>query len=323
MDENLVGYLLNALDPDTQREVGAYLKDNPEVQRRLDLLRQSLEPLAVDREEIAPPAGLVLRTLAGVAEYQCRRLPEAPTLPLTPPVRTARRWWGRADVLVAAGLLLAIAGLAPPVVDHARQKHQIEKCANNLRGFHDALQDYSTRKGSFPNVANEPWPHNVAGMMVPLVQDATGTALNVRCPGNGKPHSPSWTAAEIRAMDHQQFLDDVAGKLLGCYAYSLGYRDDAGRYRALRPTAHGRLPIMADGPPEDRGDGNSPNHRGKGQNVLFADGQVQFLDEPRVYGHDLYRNDNGEVQAGLHPRDIVLGASNDRPNPPPSRAGSP
>ena len=35
MDENLIGYLLNALDEDTARQVEAGLRENPEVQKRL------------------------------------------------------------------------------------------------------------------------------------------------------------------------------------------------------------------------------------------------------------------------------------------------
>ena len=63
MDEHLVGYLLKALDSDTERQVGDYLRASPEGRTRLELLRQALEPLEADKEEIDPPADLHLRTL--------------------------------------------------------------------------------------------------------------------------------------------------------------------------------------------------------------------------------------------------------------------
>ena len=36
MDENLVGYLLDALDPETQREVEQHLETEPAAQSRLE-----------------------------------------------------------------------------------------------------------------------------------------------------------------------------------------------------------------------------------------------------------------------------------------------
>ena len=77
MDENLIGYLLNALEPREQREVEDALHNFPETQRRLELLRQALDPLAVDSEASDPPSGLWVRTLARVAEHRCRELPRA------------------------------------------------------------------------------------------------------------------------------------------------------------------------------------------------------------------------------------------------------
>jgi len=81
MDENLVGYLLDALDPDTHRQVEKYLHDEPGVRQKLETLRRALEPLAADRDPPEPEPGLALRTLCRVAEYRCRPLPQAPAPP--------------------------------------------------------------------------------------------------------------------------------------------------------------------------------------------------------------------------------------------------
>jgi hypothetical protein len=67
MDENLVGYLLQSLDPETQAQVEDYLHSHPEAQARLERLRQALEPLAANNEEVAAPPGLWVRTLAHIA----------------------------------------------------------------------------------------------------------------------------------------------------------------------------------------------------------------------------------------------------------------
>src|SRR5262249_39151708 len=75
MDDNLVGYLLDALDADTRRAVEDHLRTHPEARARLDRLRRLLEPLEADREPPAPPPHLVQATLARVAEARGRPLP--------------------------------------------------------------------------------------------------------------------------------------------------------------------------------------------------------------------------------------------------------
>src|SRR4051794_1663912 len=78
MDENLVGYLLQLLDEPTRAEVEARVKADPETRARLDRLEKMLAPLGVDREHPAAPPGLVIDTLARIAEARC------PSRPLTP-----------------------------------------------------------------------------------------------------------------------------------------------------------------------------------------------------------------------------------------------
>ena len=68
LEENLVGYLLEALDPDEKRQVERAIQDDPEVRRRLELLEIALQPLAAGREHPLPPVDLRYRVLARVAE---------------------------------------------------------------------------------------------------------------------------------------------------------------------------------------------------------------------------------------------------------------
>src|SRR5262249_40315229 len=64
MDDQLVGYLLNALDEDARRQVETYLHASPDARRKLESLRTALSPLESDRAHPAPPAGLAERTVA-------------------------------------------------------------------------------------------------------------------------------------------------------------------------------------------------------------------------------------------------------------------
>ena len=54
---------------------------------------------------------------------------------------------------------------------------------------------------------------------------------------------------------------------------------------------------------------------GRGQNILFAGGFVQFSTKATVgpNNDDIYRNDDGRVRAGLHRFDASLGRADDMP----------
>jgi prepilin-type processing-associated H-X9-DG protein len=320
MDDNLVGYALNALDPDTQREVEAYLGTNPDARRRLELLRRSLEPLAADRVECEPPAALVVQTLSRVAEYCCRDLPRAPVAPHVRAPVASRPLWRRVDVLVAATLLLTALGVGIPYLSHIHAQRGIAECQDNLRVFYNALKTYGDQHDNkLPNVAALEPPRNVAGLVAPILM-AAGTLpadANVGCPGNSKPKTCPLTLHDLQTLDAEAF-NKHAQDLICCYAYSLGYRDQAGGYHgpAFEPEQPNHLlPIMADRPPRDPAAGNSANHGGDGQNVLFLDGHVRFCPTRTVglNGDDIYLNRDGRQAAGLDCTDTVLGSSASSP----------
>src|SRR5262245_20423350 len=200
MEENLVGYILESLDPETHRRVEAELRTNAQVRNRLDLLRRALEPLAADAADVPPPPDLWVRTLARIARDRCRppgppdgdvsgspfrNLPRAPRPAWSEWLGSAGTLaWRRADVLVAALLLVVVGGLAVTWLGGAWRDEQVYACQNNLRMFHQALCSYSDQHdGEFPRVGSEP-PRNVAGIFVPLLRDAgcLGGDVSVACP---------------------------------------------------------------------------------------------------------------------------------------------
>jgi prepilin-type processing-associated H-X9-DG protein len=334
MDENLVGYLLNSLDPDTQRQVETYLHTTPEAQHRLELLRRALEPLAADAEEEMVPGGLWVRTLGHIAHDQCSRrrepdvlpLPTTRSLPLAPwsaGETEVRSWWRRADVLVAALVLFAALGMGVTFLPAMWQRHQILACQNNLRLFGHALSAYSQHHDhEFPKVEAEP-PHNVAGIFVPILRESGVLSgdVAVNCPANGNRPVRALTLAELDELsrDRPREFAEVVRRLAGCYAYTLGYGVPEDHH-GLRDDDGNDLPLLADRPDYTDGrlgTGNSPNHGGHGQNVLFIDGHVRFC-TTRMAGvdhDDIYLNQGGDVAAGRNRLDSVLGASAATPFP--------
>lgn len=67
MRDLLLGYLLDALEPEEKRELERRLSIEPELRRDLELLRRSLEPLDGSSSLIDPPAGLARRTCDWIA----------------------------------------------------------------------------------------------------------------------------------------------------------------------------------------------------------------------------------------------------------------
>jgi prepilin-type processing-associated H-X9-DG protein len=323
MEENYVGYVLNALDAQTHHEVKEHLLRHPEDHRQVDLIRQALEPLAADAEEIEPPRDLAVRTLARIAEFSCRELPRTPAPAPRRSEFTYQRWWQRADVLVAASLFLCVTLLIPPLINHLNHEHQRESCKNNLRQFGEALIVYSDQHGGrFPNVADLAVPpsRQVAGAVIPLLIDEGELKkgdVTVVCPANGPPRGCPWTLADLGRMSRHEF-EKAAPLLSCCYGYSLGYRDAEGKVAAFR---HGGFPVplMADRPPFREGSAdpsaNSPNHGGEGQNVLFTDGHVEYLTKNTYRGDNFYVNHEGLPRAGVNQDDPVVGISEASPLP--------
>lgn len=326
MDENLIGYLLKALDDDEHRQVERRLRSDPALPRRLELLTRSIEPLAADAAPAEPPADLWVRTLASVAERRSRELPRAPKT-LSFADAAPRRWWRRADLFVAAAAVLIGLSLIPSSVVLLRQQRDKLQCQNNLRQLHQALMAFCDRhEQELPKVEEKP-PRNFAGVFVPILHSAgtLGPDTTLGCAAAGARGVSQRTLEELDEMrrarpeEYEQYTRDSAGG----YAYALGYRDADNRLIGLRrdATSDG-LPVMADRPPyiESVGFcevGNSRNHGGSGQNVLYLGGHVVFSTTRTVGvgGDDIYVNRQRKVAAGLDRLDTVLGAGAAQPSP--------
>ncbi|HEV3203600.1 MAG TPA: hypothetical protein VGY77_04420 [Gemmataceae bacterium] len=322
MDNNLVGYLLDALQPEERRDVENYLRSHAEARERLKRLKEMMKPLEADLDTIQAPQGLWMRALARVAEFQCRPLPAPPARPRSVPAVSSRRPWRRADALVAAGILLCLTLLIPPGINKLRYYHNRSGCQDNLRNFHFALHEYSERhNGRFPNVAETaPAPRNVAGTFVIVLKEGgflEEGRVSVNCPSNGRQAPCSVPLQSLTTMGDEEFKR-CASNLAGCYAYSLGYRDGNEIQGLRNDPKYGFLPIMADRPPTGvpLGDpGNSPNHAGQGQNVLFINGSCKFC-PTRTVGYqqdDIYLNFDKKVAAGKNQMDTVLAPSDSPP----------
>lgn len=310
-DEDLIGYLLDLTDPAERAGVEAAVADRPEVAARLDRLRAALAPLDADKDEIDPPAGLAMRTVARMATHIVEHVPAGRRSgSAVRPVAAAadrpdyRAVGGRfrADWAVACGIGLVAVGLGLSAVGKARHRAAVLGCQNNLLALHRGLAGYAdTHAGKLPEVGDEPYP--TAGSFVLALHDAGQVPPDFRpvCPADPRP--PVTRTAPVS------------------YAYPLGYRTPAGEVVGRRRSADGHgdsdlLPVSADYPIPAAAPGGGPTSaHPAGQNVLFLGGHVKFTASPAVglFGDDIYRNHLGAVAAGVDRTDTVLGRCDDRP----------
>ena len=313
--EQLLGYLLGALDDDERLEVEQQLEANPPWREELESLALSLEPLAETYEELEPPAGLAERTCSLIAGRTAVTPAGGKTLhPATRAEIRGRSRWSIADVVVMAGVCLAGAMLFFPVISQSRYAARLQACQNNLRELGFALIDYSEKagRGHFPEVPVE-GNRAVAGIYAPLLLDA-GYLTDERqiiCPSSAlAQQTENW---ELSSLDE---IDGASGQTLlliqrsigGSYGYSLGVVVN-GLYRAPKNLGRSHFALMADAPSLQLAEYRSTNHGGRGNNILYEDGHTQYVVESCVEGDNPFVNRLGWREAGVDIDDAVVAPS--------------
>jgi hypothetical protein len=315
MQPDLVGYLWQCLDADEHRRVSEQLDADPKLRDDLAALRERLAPLESDREPEPAPAGLAVDTMARIAEHVCRdrQLPKAPPV-TTRAAGSDRPWRRRIDVAVAASIVLTSLGLLLPTVLILQEQAGRARCQDNLRTMWTGLKEYKSEYRRLPDPGKVSRP--VAGMIAPLLRDARFLPQDAHlvCPATKVPDNVDLSVADLDKLPRNQF-DEIAPRLLPGYAYSLGYRDPDGKLHSVdtMDIDAQQLPIIADSPAATPTVGNSPNHVGHGQNLLYMDGHADFR-TTRMLGtgdalDDIYLNKHNLAKAGVDARDVVLGSS--------------
>ncbi|MCG8586345.1 MAG: hypothetical protein MI757_16680, partial [Pirellulales bacterium] len=178
MQEQLLGYLLGALEPDEQREVEQSLSDDPLLRYQLEELRAELEPLEAGLRDYDPPLALAARTCEMVASR-----PMATTADEASAAKASRM--RLIDMAVAASVVLAAAALFVPAVSNSRYAAHLAQCQNNLRQLGRAILQFGESNGQLPEV---PTKGNLAaaGVYAPLLADQGHTAVSdwIVCPAS-------------------------------------------------------------------------------------------------------------------------------------------
>ena len=305
--QEMLDFALRQTDESTRGQFQRAMAADPILAQRLERLERAIERLVDDGEAIEPPRGLAERTAALVAE---RRRARKAILDFVP-VKVPFRW---ADVAVAAGILLAGLVTLLPAVHRSRQRMDQAGCGFNLQQLGVGLAQYADVHHFYPYATDERAHH--VGTFPAMLKDAgmLSDLSTLDCPCNGtcastKGPLPSHSElAMLRLTDEDRY-----NKLLAWdYAYNVGYQHSPGHPGPVTAVHTSNVAILADQPPHDDGlkvlDGNSLNHGGRGQNVLFADMHVRWHNTRRTspLDSDMFLNEERRPAPGVGPTDAVL-----------------
>lgn len=340
MQDNLIGYLLDAIDSDEALNVQQALDTEAaagshRLTDRLTRLRSALQPLEADRTPEPPPPGLADRTLkfvrsqAAVTAAVQQAVTPPPVEPLTaspagpslspeptsvvaPPSKSLLDRLIMGATAIAAMVLLA--PLLLETIEESRTRRVERKLgvlAGALHGYADSHREYPTPPAS--------GPLSRAGLYAPTLvaehrlQADDGTLL---VPGSSLSQSGTFRIPSVEELERAvgtARLEMLVRQMGGDFGYTLGHRNEAGDLQSIGDSRRSHHPIMADAPADH---GFHARHHPSGlHHVLFEDGRVQRVFDPTFADdHDhLYRNHDGDLAAGVDPDDSAIGGSHHQP----------
>jgi prepilin-type processing-associated H-X9-DG protein len=322
MHQQLLGHLLGALDDAEEEQVEARLEQDEKWRREWVRWRRRLAPLEALRPDFEPPAGLAARTCRFVAA--CKPSPTDALAPrrrmspvFAPPSRIAHVGWH--DVAVVALLLVTTGAVLFPAIHGSRFHARLATCQDGLRQFGAALTQYSHHHGDAVSRLARNGQLTAAGVRVAdrfkdgLLTDrvqavfpeawlaAQGAAWRALPVGMQiqHPSSPRTAVAKISARQSpgpQFFGPQSWAADNGPGMWHVGTTDQ----RRLTPSLTDAA-LLADAPGADLPGRALESHGGRGRNVLFQDGHIDFL--PCAASRDLadlaLSGDDGFSDSGI------------------------
>jgi hypothetical protein len=187
MREHLVGYLLNAVEPDEHKLVEEKLASDDSLRQDMKVLEWSLHPLSVDHGHHEPPQGLAQRCCQFVysrTEVMPVALSPAGTIGGT----VNKRRWSWLDLSVAGAIAVAAAVLLVPAIYQSNAHARLLACQNNLKDIGLATASYSDRHNGY-----YPAPNQAIRHLRTAVGRRSWPAIFWQSPiGNWFAHSRNW-----------------------------------------------------------------------------------------------------------------------------------
>lgn len=253
--------------------------------------------------------------------------------------RSTRPAFTSKDLLIVVVLILALSAVLAVSLQMAREKANRQKCSSNLRALGQVLLLYCNENNGYyprttytpgpsvklvagtgidassPFAPGGPEPNDVSAAIFLLLRTQEIGSEVYTCPSSGAVKD-DFGGAGRTAANRSNFSDyrkDLS------YSFANPYPDDsgvAGKYDLYAASISPFFATGADINPGPSGNpaalavttasssrqirqANSPNHGGKGQNVLYGDGHVDWQTTPLagIKADNIYTNRLGQVMA--------------------------
>ena len=311
--EDLLGYVLGALDAEEQKELQQKIDSDPQLDERLLEVKSHIAPLELLNDSSGARPGLARRTCELVAAQINESEKSEVKMSQEASPASLHRWssWSMTDALVAAASVAIFASLLFPMISYTKYCTNITYCSNNLCSIGTALHSYSEfNEGRFVEIPKE-GPLAFAGIVAPVLKEAQyiddDKLFACQAVSRDKPFMIPSTDQIRRCSTGEQgeYFRRISS---GDYGYSFGYMD-GDKYCSPRNLGRAYTIIAADKPSIRSINGPSENHGGRGQNVLFEDLSVRFVVGNAIADDQIYVNSHNIVAPGVSARDNVIGAS--------------
>ncbi len=304
----LFDYCIGLTSDEEAAEVKALITSNKEAAEIHTKLKAALSPL--DSIEFEPcPDELVegtiwrVNSVANSGQRQLQQLldkEQAQTV-----TNKSQFWWNFGKMAAAAAVIFFVVGTWFAPLDFARQRYRQYRCRGQLasiyKGLDNYISDYDGQQPFVATIAGAPW-HKVGNQGKENCSNTRNIWLLVKgdyvnplafiCPGKSCAQ-----ALQFDSCDMQKYNDFPDRRYI---TYSIRIRCPN------TPCILGNKPIMADSNPIFDGLGaesstelkirlddkllviNSGNHNRRGQNVLFGDGSVKFIEGRYISDDDIF-----------------------------------
>jgi len=281
--DRLIEYHLGWLDDEQRRRAEEQMEFDPELAAEGRALERLFGLLAA--YEVDVPPDLTERTIEGV-ERRLRPVKISPE----PVAVVGGGGLSVRDLVAAAAMIAIVLALLVPAYVRAREEGRRAACRAQLRNIGYAVLTYGTTyAGQLPFAG-----HRAGAYWLPVRKPGTPVSDNDRhlyLLVRMRLAEPEWFVCPDRCdgivmqADRPEAFRTFPERANCTYSFQCmaGPRP--------RLTDYPRMPILADQTPVFAGgryvrpcnpDCNSPNHRSAGQNVLFADGSVQWTTGPKI-----------------------------------------
>lgn len=346
--EDLIGYVLGALDASEEQAISSALKQDLTLRERLAEVEEKLSNLPDRFVEIDPPESLLDKTLntisivdATLGSQEASESINKTTEPVRRPARLTpdseasvkKSNWSLIDLVVSCSVCLVFAAILLPSIASSRFQSDMLFCQNNLRTIgYNLARIADSYDGKLEVVRNN--DQIDVGQYVKMMMDAELVAESsaMICPSDPlKEQTQSqYEAAWYRPASHltnenvelvtpemelassptgQSHPSNLQYYPCGSYSFAVPARKkDSNQLVKMSVPCSTDQVLAGDAPCSDRPGFQSLNHGSKGQNVLYGDLSVSYINDSAYLpsGDHIYLNNQGEVQPGFSLKDNLL-----------------